>query len=93
MHGLSSIVAALVFLVLFIVVTSIAVILINLFKSYNYSSSTILNTGLSALNCINDSSMIQLSVNNVNVSLSKRCMVITLNGTKYIVYPALGSPG
>ncbi len=93
MRGLSSIVTALVLLIAFTMVVSITLILINLFKSYNYASSTILSTGLSALNCINDSSTVQFNVSNIEVSLSERCMIIVVNGTRYIVYPALGSPG
>ncbi len=93
MHGFSSIVTALVLLVLFIMVISITVILINLFKSYDYSSSTILSTGLNALNCVNGSNAVQFNVSGINISLSQRCMIIVLNGTRYIIYPALGSPG
>ena len=93
MRGLSSIVAALVLLIIFTMVVSITVILMGLFKSYNYSSSTILSTGLSSLNCINDSSAVQFNVSNIEVKLSERCMIIVVNGTRYLVYPALGSPG
>ncbi|MGC8570932.1 hypothetical protein [Caldivirga sp.] len=93
MRGLSSIVAALVLLTAFTIVVSITVILMGLFKSYNYSSSEILSTGLSALNCLNDTSAIKVNVSNIKVSLSEHCMIIMINGTRYLVYPALGSPG
>ena len=93
MRGLSSIVTALVLLIAFIMVVSITLILIDLFKSYNYASSTILSTGLSAFNCVNDTGTVQFNVSNIEVSLSERCMIIIVNETKYIVYPALGSPG
>ncbi|ABW01721.1 hypothetical protein [Caldivirga maquilingensis] len=93
MRGLSSIVAALVLLLVFAMVISITVILIGLFKSYNYSSSTILSTGLSALNCLNDSSVVQFNVSGIEVNLSEQCMIIIVNGTRYLVHPALGSPG
>jgi len=91
--GLSSVVAALVVLIMVIVMASLALILINLFKSYDYSSSEILSVGLGSLNCLNGTGMIPVSVNSVVIRVGKYCALVTGNGTYYVIHPALGSPG
>ncbi|KUO83265.1 MAG: hypothetical protein AT709_01570 [Caldivirga sp. MG_3] len=91
--GLSSVVAALVVLIMVVVMASLALILINLFKSYDYSSSEILSIGLGSLNCLNGTGMVPVSINGIVIQVGRYCALVTGNGTYYVIHPALGSPG
>ncbi|MFP3300804.1 MAG: hypothetical protein RXN84_00055 [Caldivirga sp.] len=91
--GLSSVVAALVVLIMVVVMASLALILINLFKSYDYSSSEILSIGLGSLNCLNGTGMVPVSINSIVIQVGRYCALVTGNGTYYVIHPALGSPG
>ncbi|MFP3310722.1 MAG: hypothetical protein RXO26_02740 [Caldivirga sp.] len=91
--GLSSVVAALVVLIMVVVMASLALILINLFKSYDYSSSEILSIGLGSLNCLNGTGMVPVSVNGIVIQVGRYCALVAGNGTYYVIHPALGSPG